>query len=175
MSKDISQNSTEKRRKGAEARSVSEVLGTIMEPILARKTGMTIGLVNAWQELAGEEFAKVTRPEKINWPRRSNQDDPFEPATLVVACESSAALFFQHQQDTIIDRVNLFFGFEAIKRIQIIQKPVGEFVSDPGTAEINLPVEIDKKLTEDLKKIEDPELRQTLARLGRNIISSKRS
>ena len=145
-----------------------------MEPVLARRTGMTLGLINAWPELAGDEFAKVTRPEKINWPRRVNDDDPFEPAVLVVACESSAALFFQHQQNSIVERVNLFFGFEAVKRIQIVQKPVGEVEPETEAKVTTLPDEVDVKLAAELRKIEDPELRKTLARLGRGIISAKK-
>ena len=53
-----------------------------------------------------------------------HEDDPFEPATLVIACEGFAALHVQHETGEIIGRVNAFLGFNAIGRIRIVQKPV---------------------------------------------------
>ena len=55
---------------------------------------------------------------------RMHDDDPFEPAVLVVACEGAAALHLQHETGEIISRVNAFLGFSAIGRIRIVQKPV---------------------------------------------------
>ena len=106
--------------------SVADLLGKVLEPVLARRTGMRLDLMRAGPELAGPEFCDLSRPEKINWPRQVHEDDAFRPATLVVACEASAALFLQHSQKEILDRVNLFFGFDAISRIQIVQKPVAQ-------------------------------------------------
>ena len=53
-----------------------------------------------------------------------HEDDPFEPAVLVIACEGVAALHLQHETGEIISRINAFFGFNAIGRIRIVQKPV---------------------------------------------------
>ncbi|MCB1418612.1 MAG: DUF721 domain-containing protein, partial [Notoacmeibacter sp.] len=66
----------------------------------------------------------TSRPERIVWPRRASDDDPFEPATLVVACEGFAALALQHETNEVIARVNAFLGFAAIGRVKIVQKPV---------------------------------------------------
>jgi len=95
---------TKKRGKSFGPRSVSEIVGKVLEPVIARRAGMTLDLINAWPEIVGEEFRETTRPEKINWPRRAHEDDPFKPAVLVVACENSAALFFQHEQPAILER-----------------------------------------------------------------------
>ena len=153
------------------AKSVTEVLSGLLEPVLARRTGMRLDLVRAWPELAGAEFAKTTRPEKIEWPRRRHEDDPFEPATLRVACEPSAALFFQHEQSAVIDRVNLFFGFQAVKRIKIIQKPVGQdagpVTSEPEGA---LSIEDEARLSQMLSEIDDPDLKETLQKLGSGVL-----
>ncbi len=116
--------SSQDKRKVLTAASLSQVLGNVLEPVVARRTGMRLELLASWKELVGQEFANTTRPEKIDWPRRAHEDDPFEPATLRVACEPSVALFFQHDLASVTERVNQFFGFEAIKRIRIVQKPV---------------------------------------------------
>ena len=152
--------------------SVAELVNDVLEPVIARRAGMTLDLLKAWSELAGPEFSRSTRPEKINWPRRAHEDDPFKPATLVIACDGSAALFFQHEQAAILERINIFFGFEAIGRIKIEQKPVKiETQSSIGKEETSLSSEDELRLEGMLDQIDDPELKDVLAKLGRGIIS----
>ncbi|MDJ0613699.1 MAG: DciA family protein, partial [Rhizobiaceae bacterium] len=163
MAAKSSQNKAEKTARQGRAQSITEVLGNVLEPVLARKTGMKLDLVKAWQELAGPDYAFTTRPEKIDWPRKRNEEDLFEPGVLVVACEPSAALFFQHDQKHIIERVNVFFGFEAIKRIKILQKPVLTTQATDGSKTTKpLSPQDQERLQNLLKDIDDPELRNRL-------------
>ena len=103
---------------------VSDLASEILDPILRKRAGISIGLVQSWEEIAGPRLASHTRPEKIVWPRRMQEDDPFQPATLIIACEGFAALHVQHETGEIIGRINSFLGFNAIGRIKIVQKPV---------------------------------------------------
>lgn len=168
-----------KQSRGNMPRPVGDLIGKVMEPVLARRSGMTTDLLNAWSEIAGKEFCETTRPERINWPRRAYEDDPFEPATLIVACNPASALFFQHDLSTILERINFFFGFEAIKRIQIVQKPilpVGNSNTLENTSEVKTELN-DQEEAELQKKLEDVDndtLKETLAKLGRGIISHTR-
>ena len=57
------------------------------------------------------------------WPRRVHEDDP-EPATLVLRVEGPVALEIQHLSGVIIEKVNRFFGWRAVGRIQIRQAPL---------------------------------------------------
>ena len=70
---------------------VSDLASEILDPILRKRAGISIGLVQSWEEIAGPRLATHTRPEKIVWPRRMQEDDPFQPATLIMACEGFAA------------------------------------------------------------------------------------
>ena len=62
---------------------------------------------------------------KINWPRQSGDggDQP-EPATLVLRVEGPAAIEIQHLSAVILERVNRFFGWQAIGRIALRQAPL---------------------------------------------------
>ena len=171
MSQKPTPKHTNKRGKSFEPRSVSEIVGKVLEPVLARRTGMTLDLIKAWPDLVGEEFRKTTRPEKINWPRRAHEDDPFKPAILVVACENSAALFFQHEQAAILERVNVFFGFEAIGRITILQKAVVKTKLDKKDKSAKVTKNDELRLAAILEEIDDPDLKETLAKLGRGVLS----
>ena len=152
-------------------RSIATHLSKVMQPVLARRTGMTLDLITAWPELVGETFSTTTLPEKIDWPRRAHEDDPFQPATLVVACDGSAALFFQHEMSLVLERVNQFFGFEAIRRIRIIQKPV--VTSKPRQVKKlqQMTKEETARLAEILAGVEDPDLRQILEKFGEGVVT----
>ena len=164
------QDSAKKSAQSRRPRSVTEILGEVLEPVLARKTGMKLDLIRSWAELAGEAYSSTTRPERIDWPKRKNEDEPFEPGVLVVACEPSAAIFFQHEQAQIIERVNLFFGFLAIKRIKILQKPVLKLEnSHQDSSDKPISKEDQVKLSKLLNEIDDPETRERLQKLGSEI------
>ncbi|CAH2394848.1 DUF721 domain-containing protein [Mesorhizobium ventifaucium] len=153
---------------------VSDLATQILDPVLRKRAGMSIGLVQSWEEIAGPRLASRSRPEKIQWPRRMHEDDPFEPAVLVVACEGMAALHLQHETGEIVNRVNAFLGFNAIGRIRIVQKPV---TVDKGRLKASLrPLTAAEKvkLSGTVGMIEDDGLRASLERLGATILGQKK-
>ncbi|CAN7359476.1 DUF721 domain-containing protein [Mesorhizobium caraganae] len=153
---------------------VSDLATQILDPVLRKRAGISIGLVQSWEEIAGPRLAGHSRPEKIQWPRRMHEDDPFEPATLVIACEGMAALHLQHETGEIINRVNGFLGFNAIGRIRIVQKPVLSEKARPKPAPRPLTSVEKAKLSDTVGKIEDDGLRASLERLGATILGERK-
>jgi len=153
---------------------VSDLATQILDPVLRKRAGISIGLVQSWEEIAGPRLAGHSRPEKIQWPRRMHEDDPFEPATLVIACEGMAALHLQHETGEIINRVNAFLGFNAIGRIRIVQKPVLSEKVRPKPAPRPLTSVEKAKLSDTVGKIEDEGLRASLERLGATILGERK-
>jgi hypothetical protein len=153
---------------------VSDLASRILDPMLRKRAGISIGLVQSWDEIAGPRLAKHSRPEKIQWPRRLHEDDPFQPATLVIACEGMAALHLQHETGEIIARVNSFLGFNAIGRVKIVQKPlIGEKSKrKPSFRQLSAPEQT--KLAGTVKMIEDDGLRASLERLGATILGERK-
>ena len=45
----------------------------MIDPVLAKRAGINTLLLGSWDEIAGEDFADCTRPEKIAWPRRASE------------------------------------------------------------------------------------------------------
>jgi hypothetical protein len=154
---------------------VSDLATAILDPVLRKRAGISIGLVQSWEEIAGPRLAGRSRPEKIQWPRRLHEDDPFEPAVLVIACEGMAALHLQHEAGEIINRVNAFLGFTAIGRIRILQKPVLTEKARPKPAPRPLTSAEKARLSGTVGKIEDDGLRASLERLGATILGQKKS
>ncbi|CDX18199.1 conserved hypothetical protein [Mesorhizobium sp. ORS 3324] len=153
---------------------VSDLATEILDPVLRKRAGISVGLVQSWEEIAGPRLARHSRPEKIQWPRRLNEDDPFEPALLVIACEGMAALHLQHEAGEVINRVNAFLGFNAIGRIKILQKPVLSAKARPKPVPRPLSEAEKSRLARTVGKIEDDGLRASLERLGATILGQKR-
>ena len=161
------------KRRSFNAVPVADLASGILDPVLRRRAGITVGLVQSWDEIAGARLVATTRPERIVWPRRMHEDDPFQPGTLVVACEGMAALHLQHETGEVIARVNAFLGFSAIARLKIVQKPVAA-AAKPRPARRNLSGTEAARLAGIVSGIEDDGLREALARLGRSVMGEKR-
>ncbi|MEP9385722.1 DUF721 domain-containing protein [Mesorhizobium sp. KR9-304] len=154
--------------------AVSDLATAILDPLLRKRAGISIGLVQSWEEIVGPRLARSSRPEKIQWPRRMHDDDPFEPAVLVVACEGAAALHLQHETGEIIGRVNAFLGFSAVGRIRIVQKPVAPEPAKPKPVPRALSQGEKARLASTVGNIEDDDLRASLERLGANIVGMRK-
>src|ERR1019366_2103834 len=92
-------------------RPLSEFLGATLSDSLK-----TQGFAST--EIVATEIAAHSEPMKITWPRANttgDMDDGVpEPATLVLRVEGPAALEIQHLSAVILERVNRFFGWQAI-------------------------------------------------------------
>lgn len=152
---------------------VSDVATDILDPVLRKRAGMTIGLVQSWEEIVGERLAAITRPERIVWPRRRDQDAAYEPATLVVACSGMAAMRVQHETAQIIGRLNAFLGYGAIGRIRIVQKAVSPSRREKRAEPQPTPEEA-RRIDAVTGAIEDDGLRDSLRRLGASVLAERR-
>lgn len=153
---------------------VSDLASDLLDPVLRRRAGLSIDLVQCWGEIVGERLADRTRPEKIAWPRRLTEDDPFEPATLIIACEGPAALHVQHETSEIIARANAFLGFAAIGRVKIVQKSVAMTRPEARPRPRALNEDEQDRLARITGGIEHDGLRESLQRLGQSVIGSRR-
>jgi hypothetical protein len=103
---------------------------------------------------------------KINWPRSVGDAAP-EPATLVLRVQGPAALEIQHLSAVILERVNRFFGWQAIGRLALRQAPLRRRA--PPTPPPPPDPETAARIAAAIPAIEDEDLRQALGRLGASI------
>ena len=147
----------------SQPKSLGQLVGKTIADALARQGFASTGVVTHWPEIVGPEIADHAEPMRMVWPRRVHEDDP-EPATLVLRVEGPVALEIQHLSGVIIEKVNRFFGWRAVGRIQIRQAPLGRRgkklprpAPDPA---------IVARLAAGMTHIADDDLRGALARLG---------
>lgn len=156
-------------------RPLADMTSGLMDPMLQKRAGISLSLLQSWEDIVGPAIGSSSRPLRIVWPRRLHQDEPFDPATLIIACEGFAALQIQHETGEIISRVNGFLGFSAIGRIKIEQKPPAiDFRRKPKRLAPLAPSE-ERRIDKVTDGIEDDALRAALARLGKNILAEKRA
>jgi hypothetical protein len=119
-------------------------------------------IVARWQEIVGERYAKVSTPESIRFPagRKSG-------GTLTLAVEGAHAPMFQHLAPMIMERVNLFFGYEAVARVVFRQGQAARKAEPRAPRPELMPVP--RELGDGLREIADPELRTMLESLAGKI------
>lgn len=153
---------------------LAEVANSLVDPILARRAGISTTLLAAWGEIAGPRFAAISRPERIRWSRSAADEEPgggFTPGQLTIACDGPGAVFLMHEERELVGRVNGFFGFPAVDKIRFVQKPVAPPKGRPKPRPLDA---IEKRrLAGILAEIEDPKLKQALERLGEGVIGKR--
>ncbi|OWK24331.1 hypothetical protein AJ87_22930 [Rhizobium yanglingense] len=152
-------------------KQISELANGLIDPVLAKRAGINTALLGSWDEIAGEDFADCTRPEKIAWAR-GNEIDTYKPGVLTIACEGARALFLTHAQGELIQRINSFFGFAAVHQIRIVQKPVSQAAKRSRTPP-PLKGEAARKLEDMMEGIEGDKLREAVKRLGTAVLGKR--
>ena len=147
----------------SQAKLLSQLVGKTIADAFARQGFASTGLVTHWPAIVGAEIADHAEPLRMIWPRRVHEDDP-EPATLVLRVEGPVALEIQHLSGVIIERVNRFFGWRAVGRIQIRQAPLAR--RKPKRPPTPPDPALVAQLAAGMSDIADEGLRNALARLG---------
>ena len=145
---------------------LSQLVGKTIADAFARQGFASTGLVTHWREIVGAEVADHAEPMRMNWPRRINEEDP-EPATLVLRVDGPVALEIQHMSSVIIERVNRFFGWRAVGRIQIRQAPLVRRDKKPALRKPD--PDAVARLAAGMTDIANEDLRAALARLGASV------
>lgn len=148
------------------AKPLSALLGNAINDAFAKQGFASRELVTRWADIVGAHVAAHSEPLKIQWPRPVENQQP-EPATLVLRVEGPMALEIQHTSDVILERVNRFFGWQAVGRIALRQaplsrRPVRQRRKAPDAAAL-------AKAEASLGTVDDADLRAALARLGASI------
>lgn len=144
------------------ARPLSDLTSSVLADSFARQGFASAELVTRWPQIAGPEISAHCEPVKIQWARNSDPDDR-EPGVLVLRVQGPAALEIQHLSGVILERVNRFFGWQAVGRLALKQAPLSQRIKPvrprPDAAKA-------ARIAASLPAIEDEGLKQALARLG---------
>jgi hypothetical protein len=146
------------------ARPLAEVLRKTLSDAFAKQGFASLELVTRWREIVGAEIADHSQPEKIQWPRGAQDAGAPGPGTLLLRVEGPTALEIQHLSGVILERVNRFFGWQAVAGLRLRQAPLSRPAERAPPAAPDPAVMA--RLADNLPEIQDENLRGALARLG---------
>jgi hypothetical protein len=148
----------------SQLRPLADVLRKTLTDAFAKQGFASVELVTRWPEIVGAEIAAHSQPEKIQWPRTPQARDAPEPGILLLRVEGPAAVEIQHLSGVILERVNQFFGWQAVGSVRLRQAPLSRR-AEPRRRPASDPAAM-TRIAATLPEIRDEKLRQALARLG---------
>jgi hypothetical protein len=162
MSKKKPSNDDAPRR--GRARSAGELVGDVGGMAFKKFGFVQASVVSRWKEIVGDRYGQVSLPESIRFPagRKSG-------GTLTLLVEGAHAPLIQHLGPMIIERVNRFFGYEAVAKVVFRQ---GRLPAASAKQPRRAPAPVPAELGEGLRAVSDPELRACLTSLAAHIAST---
>ncbi len=141
-------------------------MAKVTGPIMSRQGFAGGAIVAEWTAIVGEHIAAQSLPEQVIHSRDKNAG-----GTLRLSVASGGvATEMQHLEPLLLDRINTYFGYPAIARLQFVHRPLPVKTAPPPPRPRPLTPEEEQHLAESLAGIEDPQLRQSLDGLGRAIL-----
>ena len=138
-------------------------------------------IYSKWEEIVGAFFIQYSHPEKITiTPQNSNNEiKEFQEKTLHVNIAPAAAVEFQHFQNKILEKINSFFGYQALHRIKIhqnfVSKNTYKFSKTNNKYDNDLLIQKKSEIKGTIQKINDKELEQSLLNLGLSIARDEKN
>ena len=156
------------RARGGPARAIADLMPEIGRTAFRRFGFVQSSVVTRWPEIVGEAHARICSPEAIRFPPGEKRD-----GILQLLVEPGHAPIIQHVVPEIIERVNRFFGYNAVARVKLRQ---GAVEAPPPTHRPAAPPSlrpIPMELGESLRDIGDNELRAVLESLARSLVEKE--
>ena len=137
------------------------------------KTGMaTAGLLTEWPAIVGPELAAACRPDRLSFPPGQR-----DGGTLRVLVSGGFATELQHLQPLVLERINGHFGYRAVERLALVNaapSPAPAAKRTPPPRRPPDPAAL-QAFSEEAERVEDPEIRAALMRLGRAMLEDAAS
>ena len=120
-------------------------------------------IIDHWPDIMGPELAKISIPERYRRGRGNG------PSTLQIRVKSGRALEVQHASKQIMERINSYYGFAAVDRLQLIQGPIPTPLKRRSLQPARLSPMAEKCVESLANGAEDPRLKRALTELGRQV------
>ena len=157
--------------------SIAESLRTVNRKFLYKFGKLDYTIHAKWADIVGNFFVNHSEPQKITSVANSTNDDgeTIYDRYLHVNVSPAAALEFQHFQDKIIEKINSYFGYKAIKGIKIHQNHVQKDYFKKTKKNTNLiKREKDKiQIRESTPNLSNKKLEESIVKLGLSITSEE--
>jgi hypothetical protein len=154
----------EEAQRSCRPRAAGEIVGEVGGQSFRRFGFVQSSIVSRWAEIVGERYAKASSPESIRFPAGKKAG-----GVLTLLVDGAHAPLIQHLTPLIVEKVNRFFGYQAVNRIVFRQGKLPTSTSQPQRPALR---PVPKEIGEGLREIADPELRACLESLAAQIAAT---
>lgn len=148
---------------------LSNLLPNDAKKLLKNRGFFELELLSNWEKIVGTSFNKLSYPTKI----KTTNSSPKGKGKLVVKVDRSVSFAFEHEHKKIVDKINLFFGYNAVEKIEIIQI---NLKNKKSRKDINFN-QLDSEIKEKNKTYEElsdfPELKKSFEKIASKISKTK--
>ena len=143
-------------------KKIGETLPKILEKKLKKANFIEISIIKNWKEIVGDDIAKYCWPIKITFSNENNLS-----SKIIIQVKRGWSLEIEHKSYEIIDKLNQYFGYKAISKINIIQN----FDEDIVETKKNI---IKKRITKknyskEISNIKQSKLQKALLKLDKTL------
>lgn len=153
------------KRRGGGLRALSVSLPAVSKKALGRRGFADATLLAEWPTIVGRDLARSSDPLRLSFPNPRERVN----GTLLLRVEPAFAPILQHLEPQLLERINGFFGYRAIKALRIRQGRVQKEISGEESAETHEEPALHHSIAERLARVPDDELRKALGDLARRV------
>jgi hypothetical protein len=137
-------------------------------------------ILSHWPIIVGVPLAAFSAPERIRWPTGPGSQPGSSRrrtgGTLIVRVADGRAVELQHETPRIIDRVNTYYGYEAITHVKFVQGTLPQrSVTAPAQRPAPLAPEREAVLAQSIGALEEGPLRTALEKFGRGALARRKT
>ncbi len=169
---DIKKPTSKEERTNKDLIALAKNIAPLTKSVFGKKGFMEIDILTNWDKIVGTDLASYSFPQKIDFKR-----DQKNNGILHLCVPGGAfALEIQHREKTILEKINTYFGYNAVCGLKIVQNSALCLEENDEYSYTPPPIVVtaDEKnyinnLTEDIKS---SKLKEILIKLGQSIFSN---
>ncbi len=155
-----------------ELESLGSIFIPLVKDIMSAEDFVEADILLNWRDIVGQEMSSYAYPIKVKYDHRKN----FRTLYIEVPV-GGFALELQHKENYLLEKLNAYFGYKAVHKINISQniqlKPQIK-PEEKTKEEIKLNEDEKKYMNEIIADIKDDKLKEILIKLGESVIISNR-
>jgi hypothetical protein len=147
-------------------KQIGDTLPKILKTKLKKANFVDISVIKNWKEIVGDDIAKNCWPIKIFFSDGNNSN-----GKIAIKVKRGWSLEIEYKNQEIIEKLNQYFGYKAISKINIIQN-FEEYAVESKKNKIEKKI-TKKKFFKEITNIKQPKLQKALLKLDKTLFKSE--
>ena len=147
-------------------KQIGDTLPKILKTKLKKANFVDISVIENWKEIVGDDIAKNCWPIKIFFSDGNNSN-----GKIAIKVKRGWSLEIEYKNQEIIEKLNQYFGYKAISKIDIIQN-FEEYTVESKKNKIEKKI-TKKKFFKEITNIKQPKLQKALLKLDKTLFKSE--